>query len=161
MSVRVHLLTLASLLVLAACAPQQAADTEADVAAVRAHVNQFVATWNVADHAALSSMVAEDAILMQPDESPLEGRDAILATMADGYDIAMMQQSATVDEVIVMGDNAYARGTWRLSPTSAADPNAPALQGKWSTLYRRGNGNDWQVWRWMWNQPSDQAPAGG
>ena len=161
MSVRVHLLSLASLLVLAACAPQQVPDTEADVAAISAQVDQFVAAWNAADNATLSPMVAEDAILMQPDGSPLEGRDAILATMADGYDIAMIQQSATVDEVIVMGDYAYAHGTWTLNPMSAAGADMQALNGKWSTLYARGTDGAWQIWRWMWNQPSDQVSAGG
>jgi uncharacterized protein (TIGR02246 family) len=160
MKARVHLLTLASALVVAACA-QQVPDTEADVVAIRAQVDQFVAAWNTADNATLSPMVAEDAILMQPDAPPLEGRDAILSTMAGGYDIAVSQQSATVDEVIVMGDYAYARGTWNINPTSTAGADVQALSGKWSILYARGSDGAWQTWRWMWNQPSNQVPAGG
>ena len=160
MKTRFHLLTLTSAFVLAGCAPP-AQDTEADVVAIRAHVDQFVAAWNVADSDVLSSLVAEDAILMQPDGAPLEGRGAILETMAGGYDIAMVQQSATVDEVIVLGDYAYAHGTWTLNPTAAADPGTPVLSGKWSLLYRRGtDGADWQAFRWMWNQPPDQVAPG-
>jgi uncharacterized protein (TIGR02246 family) len=158
---RVGILSLVSGLVFAACAPQAApGTTTADATAIRSHVDQFVAAWNVADNSTIGSFVAADAILMQPDGPVLEGHDAVLAMIAGAYDVAMMQQSATVDEVIVMGDYAYARGTWNLDPTSAAGADVPAADGKWATLYQRGPDGAWQMSRWMWNQPPEQVPAG-
>ncbi len=161
MKLRFRILSLASVLVVAACTQQPAPDTGADAAAIRAWVDQFVVAWNEADDATLGPMIAEDAVLMQPDGPPLQGRAAILATMAEGYDIAMIQQSATTDEVVVIGDYAYARGTWNLNPTPAAGPDVQPANGKWSTLFERGAGGAWQVSRWMWNQPSAAVPAGG
>jgi uncharacterized protein (TIGR02246 family) len=162
MNLRVALLGLAPILVLAACAPQPAPDTsEADAETIRTSVAQFVVAWNAGNDATLGTLVAEDAVLMEPDSPAIEGRDAILATMAEGYDIALMQQSATTDEVIVMGDYAYARGTWNLDLTSAATEDMGPENGKWSTLFRRGPDGAWQIWRWMWNEPSDAAPADG
>ena len=163
MTHRGRILTLASLLAAAACAPtpEAAPDTSAaDATAIRAGVDQFVAAWNVADNATIGSLVAADAILMQPVGPALQGRDTILATMAAGYDITMIQQSATVDEVIVMGDNAYARGTWNLDPTAAAGDEVTAMNGQWTVLLARGVDGAWQFSRWMWNQPPDQVPAG-
>jgi uncharacterized protein (TIGR02246 family) len=163
MKFRVGILSLAAGFVFAACAPEPAAapDTSAaDATAIRAQVDQFVAAWNVADNATIGSLIADDVILMQPDGPALQGHDAILATIAEAYDIAMMQQSATVDEVIVMGDYAYARGTWNLDPTPAAGADVPAANGKWSTLSQRGLDGAWQMSRWMWNQPPEQVPAG-
>jgi len=123
-----------------ACAQQPATETAevtetatADPATVRTHVDQFVSVWNAGD--------------------------AILADIAQGYDIALLQQSATVDEVIMLGEWAYARGTWNLDPTPEAGPEVPALSGNWSVVYQPASDGGWQVWRWMWNQPPEQVAA--
>lgn len=158
-------LTLA--LVFAACEQQPAptpdttepeVDAAAAEAAIRAHVDEFVAAWNMADNAALGPMIAEDIVLMQPDGPLLQGRDAVLATMAEEIDIEMVQQTAAVDEVIVVGDHAYARGTWNVDPTPAAGEEGEAANGKWSVLYARGADGAWQMSRWMWNQDAS-VPA--
>jgi uncharacterized protein (TIGR02246 family) len=155
------MLVLASGLVLAACAPEPtpAPDTSAaDATAIRASVDQFVAAWNAADYATIGPLLAADIILMQPDGPALEGHDAVLANMTESVDVEMMQQSATTDEVIVMGDYAYARGTWNIDPTEAAGADAPAMNGQWTVLLARGTDGGWQFSRWMWNQPPDQVP---
>lgn len=157
-------LGLASAVVLTACAQQQASDTSEaptfDAETVRAQVDRFVSTWNAGDHVTLGTMIAEDAVLMQPDGPPLEGRGAVLETIAEGYDVAMFQQTATVDEVLAVGDHAYGRGTWTMNPTPDAGGDLEALNGKWSALYRPGPDGGWQIWRWMWNQPSGVALPG-
>ena len=152
-----HLLAgLALSLGLVACgqpAPTPARDTSAeDAAAIRAHVDRFVEAWNAADGVAVGPLIAEDAILMQPDTPAVTGRDAILAVIAEGYDVAMIQQLATCDEVITLGDHAWARGTWHLNPTSAAEPEVQGTSGKWSGLYARNAAGQWELARWMWNQ---------
>jgi ketosteroid isomerase-like protein len=159
MKLHAVLLGLGSALVLAACAqkPPEAPDTtEADTAAIHAWVDQFLAAWNVGDVATIGPTLAEDMILMQPVGPVVSGRDAVLETIARQYDVTMIQQTATVDEVIVNGDHAYARGTWQLNPTDAAGADVQASNGKWSVLYKRSADGVWQVWRWMWNQ--DAAP---
>ena len=159
MKLHALLLGLGSALVLAACAqkPAEAPDTtEADTAAIHAWVDQFLAAWNVGDVTTIGPTLAEDIILMQPVGPMVSGRDAVLETIAKQYDVTMIQQTATVDEVIVNGDHAYARGTWQLNPTAAAGADVQASNGKWSVLYKRSADGGWQVWRWMWNQ--DAAP---
>jgi uncharacterized protein (TIGR02246 family) len=158
------ILALALVPLIAGCtqqpAPKPAAvDTAADSDAIRGDVEKLVAAWNAADSAVTGPMIAEDAVLMQPDGPLLQGRDAILANMAKSYDVALAQQSVTVDEVIVTGEHAYARGTWNLNPTPAAGADVKALNGKWATLFRRGTDGRWQVWRWIWNQDAAPAPA--
>ena len=161
MKFRAHILSLTFIFVLVACAPQQSPDTsEADAAAIRAHVDKFVAAMNTADNAALVNSISEDAIMMGPDEPPQEGRDRILESIASGYDIEMNQQTAVVDEVIVMGDHAYARGAWAVVPTSTSGLYAQASIGKWVVLYKRGPDGSWQIFRWMWNEASSAVPTG-
>ena len=145
---------------LAACAPEPAAEmpetTPLDPATVRAQVSEFVSTWNGGDLSGLGTHLAEDAVLMQPDGAPLEGRQAILAAIVDNYDFKLMQQTATVDEVAAIGNMAYARGAWTVEPTAAAGDEAPTMNGKWSAIYKRGPDGGWQTWRWIWNQPAGQ-----
>jgi len=160
---RIRGLTLAAVALLAACAPQGTPETSdaqsapaLDAGLVRGQVDAFVSAWNSGDLESVGSMLAEDVVLMQPDGPPLEGRDAVLNMMSGGYDTALFQQSATVDEILDLGDYAYARGTWTLNPTPAAGEIEP-LSGKWSAVYAAGPDGGWQTWRWMWNQPSGQG----
>ncbi|MFO7587809.1 MAG: nuclear transport factor 2 family protein [Gemmatimonadota bacterium] len=154
----------ALVLFLAACAQQPATESAEtatpDPETVRAVVAQFVSSWNAADFATMRAMVAEDAVLMQPDGPALEGREAILATISGNYDPALFQQTATVDEIAFVGELAYARGTWKTEPIAGAGPDTGSANGKWSVLYRPTPDGGWQAWRWMWNQPSGQAGNG-
>jgi uncharacterized protein (TIGR02246 family) len=136
-------------------------DPSADTAAVRATVEKFNAAWNKGDSATYGPMIADDAILMGQGEPSLQGRDAIAARMAKDYDITKTQQSAIVDEVIVLGDHAYARGTWSMNPTAAAGSDTKAMSGKWSILYQRSADGAWLASRWMWNQDAAPKPDGG
>ena len=163
MRLRNLVLGVVSAAMLTACAQQEANDTtEApvrpalDAEAFRTQVGQFVTTWNTEGGSGLATMIAEDAVLMQPDGPAIEGRAAILTTLAEGYDNALIQQVATVDEVLAVGDLAYARGTWTMNPTAAAG-DLTSLSGQWSALYQPGPGGQWQIWRWMWNQPVPQV----
>jgi ketosteroid isomerase-like protein len=158
---QMRLLGLVSVAMLAGCAPQEAPETteapSTPMLDAQVWLDQFVSAWNTGDMASAGSMIAEDAVLMQPDGPPLMGRDAIVGTISQGYDITMFQQSATVDETLSLGEYAYARGTWTLNPTAEAGESTPSMNGKWSAVYTAGPDGGWQVWRWMWNQPSGQG----
>ena len=157
MKPRSLVLTIASVALLAACsqAPAPAPDTSAaDAATVRGLTDTFVTAWNAGDVAAFSALIAEDVIEMPQGTVANIGHEAVVAAMSSGYDIKAVQQSATVDEVVVMGDYANAWGSWRLDAVEATDPPAEATTGKWMALYRRNAEGGWQIWRWMWNQTS-------
>jgi len=161
MKTRSLILTFASIALLAACAqqaPAPAPDTSAaDAATVRGLTDTFVAAWNAGDTAAFSALIAEDVVQMPQGAAANVGRDAVVAEMSSSVDVAAVQQSATTDEVVVMGDYANAYGTWRIDPVSAADEAAEVTAGKWMVLYHRHPGGSWQIWRWMWNQTSGPA----
>ncbi len=159
MKTRTLLLAIASAAFLAACVqpppPAPEVDTSAaDEAAVRGMTDTFVAAWNAGDAAALSAMIAADVVEMPQGAPANVGRDAVLAAMGAGYDITVVQQSATVDEVFVIGDYANAWGTWRMDAIVATDPPADPTTGKWMAFYHRNADGAWQIWRWMWNQSS-------
>ena len=160
---RAHASVAALLLLLAACGPEPATETgiaepvSVDPAEFQAQVDDFVTAWNAGDLETLTSGIAEDAVLLEPDGPPLVGRAAIAADIAENYDYELFQQTGTVDEVLMIGDAAFARGAWRLDPTAAAGADVPPMTGKWAAIYKRGPDGTWQTWRWMWNQPSGQT----
>ena len=98
---------------------------------------------------------------MGPDEPLLQRGNAVAARMATDYDIKKAQQTAPVDEVRVMGDHAYVRGTQNLSPTAASGAGTKGVDGKWSALFQRSAGGTWLISRWMWNQQAAPKAAGG
>jgi uncharacterized protein (TIGR02246 family) len=140
--------------------PGKASDTSADTAAIRAGVDKYLAAWNKGDATPYGPMIADDAILMQPDGPWVSGRVAIVAAITKENDSKTAQQTAAVDEVIVTGDHAYARGSWNVTPIAGAGANAQPLSGKWSILYKRGADGTWLTSRWMWNQETAPKSPG-
>jgi uncharacterized protein (TIGR02246 family) len=140
--------------------PGKASDTSADTAAIRAGVDKYLAAWNKGDATPYGPMIADDAILMQPDGPVVSGRDAIVAEITKENDTKTGQQTATVEEVIVTGDHAYARGTWNVTPNAGAGANTQPLSGKWTILYKRSADGTWLTSRWMWNQQAAPKPPG-
>ncbi len=149
------MLVLTLVFALVACAPPEpppAPDTSAeDEAAVRAHVETFVASWNAGDLETIAGMIDEGVIQMPQNATPMKGRDAVLAHMEAGYDPTQVTQSATVEEVETMGDFALAFGSWTLTPTESAGEDVETQDGTWMVLYKRG-GDGWKMYRWTWNQ---------
>lgn len=127
-----------------------------DAGAIRAQVAEFVSAWNGGDLATVGGSLADDAVLMQPDGPVLVGKAQIVDVIKDNYDFNLLTQTATIEEVVGIGEMAYARGTWRLEPKAGAEVELSSMNGKWSAIYKRAPDGRWQTWRWMWNQPSGQ-----
>ncbi len=156
--------SLGGLLALAACAqpaPETTEtetavvqDTEAAEAAIRALVDEFLAGFNAGDAESLASQYAEDAVQMAPDGPPTEGPEAIVRSIAEFMAGYTATQTATVDEVSVHGDIAFARGSWNVRQTPVAGGEEEVRNGKWLTICQQQADGSWQVWRWIWNQES-------
>ena len=136
-----------SILALTACAPPAppAEDTsEADLATLRASSDVFVTAWNAADVDAIAATIAEDAIEMQPDGPPVEGREAIAQAMRDYFSEFDAVQTSTTDEVQLLGDLAVLRGTWNVTETPKAGGDTVERSGKWFTVQRRDEDGTWK-----------------
>lgn len=149
--------TLAGLLALAACTQAPPDTTAADTAALQALSDQFLAAFNAGDAAAFESQYTDDAVLMPPDGSVVEGGAAIVQGMAEFFESYTASQTSTVDEISVFGDLAVARGTWNVRQAPAAGGAEEVRNGKWLTVSRRQVDGSWKVWRWMWNQEGAAA----
>jgi uncharacterized protein (TIGR02246 family) len=148
------------ILALTGCAPAAAPpeDTsQADMATLSASSEVFVTAWNAGDAEAIGATIAEDAIEMQPDGPPLEGRETIMQRMRDYFAEFDAVQTSTTDEVTVLGDLAVLRGTWNVTETPKTGGETAERSGKWFTVQQRQEDGSWKIWRWMWNQATSSA----
>ena len=116
--------------------------------------------FNAGDVTGLDNLFMDDAIELPVDAPPNVGRAAILAASAAYYEANAASQTATTEEISVMGDVAVAWGTWEVTETPDAGGPTAVNHGKWMEVYRRDVDGAWKTWRWMWNRDTPEATAG-
>ena len=138
---RPQLLVLALSSAALACQPAPAKLSDADVAAMRAAVDSFVANALARRDSVQAEGFTANGVLMPPNGPAVEGRAALRTWM--GAFPQMTDFKARVVEIDGVGDLAYVRGTYEL--TLAAVGRTPAMSdhGKWMEVLRRENG------RWL------------
>ena len=159
---------LASMLTFAGCQtapkPEEKMDVAADTTAINALRDKVTAAYNSTDAAALAATYADDAIMMNPNQDPVEGKPAIQAS----YEAMFKENAGTVAinlalsplETQVAGDWAYDRG----NATSTVTPKSgkPVEQlGKYLVIAKRQTDGSWKVYREMSNMNSPPPGAAG
>jgi uncharacterized protein (TIGR02246 family) len=109
-----------------------------------------VAAVNAGDLDAWASFIADDAVVMPPDELPISGIDTLrplYETVFRTYDFDFIPR---LDEVVVAGDLAVLRAFFEetVTPTGAGEPIE--LSGSWLVVLRRQADGSWKLWRNMW-----------
>jgi uncharacterized protein (TIGR02246 family) len=97
-----------------------------------------------------------DAVLLPVDGQAVVGYQAIRNWHQGAYERAAVQLTPTVDEVQMLGDWAFARGSWTGTTTPKAGGEPRRESGKFVILMRRlPDGGSWRIAREMWNaQPA-------
>ena len=99
-----------------------------------------------------------DAVLMPPDGTAIVGYQAVRNWHQQAYARTASQLSPTVDEVQMLGDWAFVRGSWTGTMTPKAGGEPRHEMGKFAILLRRlPDGGSWRIAREMWN--AQPAPA--
>jgi ketosteroid isomerase-like protein len=143
----------------AAEAPE--ANVEADVAAIKALLDEWVQLYNAEDFDRLvSTFYAEDAILIAPDIPVRKGKEAILLGY-DRYDESNKDHvdSSFAEEVRVSGNSAAAwgRDTGTSTPRRGGDPVKYSVN--WLMAYDRQSKGTWKCLYEMWNEnPLPETP---
>lgn len=141
-------------------APDPAALTDADRAAIRALDSTFVRGWLRNDTAAVLSVFASDAVLVPPGHPPVVGRAAIKAFWwpADGSRTRITSFTRAMDDIGGGGgDLALARGTAVVSWESekAGQTTRQTTRSAEMLLLARNGGGQWRVIRQMWRPVPD------
>ena len=147
-------------LALAGCAQNAApVDTAADVAAIHAATNAWVAAYNAGDADKIVALYADDAIMMPPDAAAATGHEAMkqyltadmAAAKAAGVSFAL-----DADASGVSGELAWHSGTFHVAGANGASLGT----GKYVEVWHKADGK-WLMIRDVWNNdaPAAAAPA--
>jgi len=106
---------------------------------------------NAGDADDIVSMMADDVVIMVPNEAVQEGKEAcaeflrgMLAWMIESLDRHIEYVSA---EVRVLGDHAFDRGTFAFTATPKSGGDTTQAQGKYFWLYARDADGSWKLAR--------------
>jgi uncharacterized protein (TIGR02246 family) len=138
------------LIVAAGCAPK--ADAPKDVAAIKALAVAWGPAITAGDAAALTEQFADGAIRLPPNGPIQVGKEAILSSLRAFLDLYSGEEVDVVEDVRVVGDLAFARGTGASKSTPKV-PGAAVIddKGKWVSVYRRQSDGSWKIVVDIWN----------
>ncbi len=140
----------AILTLVAGCAPK--ADAPADVAAIKALAVAWSQAETAGDAAALSEQFADGAVRLAPNGPIQVGKEAIHSSLRTYFDQYSDEAMDVAEDVRIVGDLAFARGTYTTKMTPKV-PGAAVVddKGKWLTAYRRQPGGSWKIVVDIWN----------
>ena len=149
--------------ILQACAkPAPPANTDADVAAIKAVQDREISGATTGSSDSLLAVVASDPEYMPPDEPAVHGRDAV-RKWADGmFSQATLSGRYTSADVSVSGDLAVVRYTGELTVTPKAGGSAVTEHIKGIHVMKRQPDGTWKIAQDVWNSdapPPQPTPA--
>ena len=132
-------------------------DRAALQAGVDSAADRLLAALRTNDPDALLALLADDVVLMPPNEAVLKGKDAV-RTWYEGFLAQMRTTSLTIGdrEVLLGGEWAIeiARFEWVLTPVAGGLPVTD--RGSYMQVWRRGEDGRWLFSRELWNSAPPQ-----
>jgi uncharacterized protein (TIGR02246 family) len=146
----------------AACAPAAPPDTTgADLAALDAFRDAWVAAYNSGDADAVANLYADDAVNLPQGQPTVIGRgfirDGIAAQLATGATTV----TVTADATQVSGNLAFDSGTYSTVVRPATGGGPVTVTGRYIVILRRQTDGSWKMVRGIDNSPTPPTPTGG
>ena len=124
---------------------------QADVREVEQMLRRIEAAENTGNAADIADMLAEDAVIMVPNQPVQEGKAAcarfvadVLAGVVEQFDRRIVYISA---EVRVIGDCGFDRGSFTFTEAPRSGGDTSRETGKYLFLYSRAAGGSWKIAR--------------
>ena len=137
-----------------ACQPSavefRATTTGPDVEAIMLWFEQYTAAVNSGDLEVWASFIADDAVVMPPDELPISGMDQLRPLYETVFGTYAFDFNARVEEIIVAGDLAVLRAFFEETVTPKREGDASEFSGSWLVVLRQQSDGSWKMWRNMW-----------
>jgi uncharacterized protein (TIGR02246 family) len=125
--------------------------SEGDLEAIDRVRDAHVAALNAGDAGAWVALFTDDGVQMPPNAPANVGRTTIGSWSKGFMDLFRLEFTLAVDEVRVLGEWAFERGTYTISLNPKA--GGPPMQdmGNYITVYQRKPGESWRMARDIWN----------
>ena len=128
----------------------------ADANALRAALEAYFDAANAGDAGRWASLYTEDAVMMPPNSSVVEGRAAIESWLAM-LPVKITDAEGTALDVEGAGTVAYVRGTYSMNLQIPGLQELVPQKGKLLQIYARQPAGSWLIARDIWN--ADSAPT--
>lgn len=157
MRVRSAGLVLIGLVTLGGCQSGPGPLTDADRATARRMDSTFAAAVGASDVEGMTAAYAPNAIVMPPDMPLAHGREQIrgLWTKMTGQ----MKATLTLTQETANGGGNFMYTTGRYQLTPMPEGSAPAQEGKYLEVFRRGVDGKWTRVADAWNANAPAEPA--
>jgi len=136
-------------------------DTETDVRQIEEILRRIEAAENAGDATAMIDLLAEDAVIMAPDQPVQEGKAAcaafltdVIASLFEQFDRRIAYVSA---EVRVIGEYAFDRGSFAFSVAPRSGGDTSRETGKYLFLYSRAADGSWKIARAIVNLDAHES----
>jgi uncharacterized protein (TIGR02246 family) len=149
-------------LILLTCAQQtqpvaeEAASTEADVAAIRALVEQWIAALETGDAEGLVGLYTDDAVRLPPDGPSSSGTEVFEEYFRGAFEEVSFQCVWPVEgteEIIVAGGWAFHLSEYILLVTPIDGGETVEEKGNVVEIIQRQPDGSWKIAREIWNHP--------
>jgi uncharacterized protein (TIGR02246 family) len=138
----------------------QMADTAADVAAINAVREAYIAAETAGDAAAVAALYADNATLMPSNHAAVSGKSAIEAFLQQQYAAMSAALTVTPRETKAAGDMGYDTGTTVITLTPKAGGKAMSSNGKYAVTLARQADKSWKITNLIYNEDMPM-PMGG
>jgi len=116
--------------------------------ALNALARDFAAAFNIKDAARIAAFYADDAVVMAPEQTMVQGRRNIQAYYVKGFEQDVSDLRLVPMESKTAGDHAFETGTSRLTYRAGSSllsgPGPKAETGKYVVIYKRIAG-EWKI----------------
>jgi uncharacterized protein (TIGR02246 family) len=117
--------------------------------AIQAAVGRYVTASSQGDVETLTSLYADDAVLLPPDHAAIEGRKAIEEFWRQGTDQGLRVKTLRLE---VAGDIGYLIGRYNLPATAKEQADS----GKYVMCLKRQRDGAWKLTADIWNSSSSE-----
>lgn len=149
-----RMLLLLALFVGGACQPSPsqvpATTTGPEVEAIQAWFEHYTTAVNNGDLEAWASFIADDAVVMPPDELPISGMAELRPLYETVFATYAFDFKPRVEEVVVAADLAVLRAFFEETVTPKGEGEPLEFSGSWLVILRKQSDGSWRMWRNMW-----------
>jgi uncharacterized protein (TIGR02246 family) len=135
-----------------------AVDIETDIQAIKDSIAELEAAVNAGDVDRTLALLADDAVVIRPNEPAHIGKEAIRMRGQQEVDEVALQDVYEVKNVDVSDDLAVAHLTWSSTVTIKASGKTVNPKGNWIRVYKRQPDGAWKCIYSIWSDESLVIP---
>jgi uncharacterized protein (TIGR02246 family) len=116
-----------------------------DVASINDVFNEYAGAINAGDMDRWISLWIDDGLQMPPDVPRNIGKEQIQESNRPLFDLYDSEMTVNPDEIRVLGDRAYAHGTYNFAMTPKEEGEVVKGTGKFLTILERQVDGSWKI----------------